>query len=144
MFFHVFLKGAFVGVTQGRLFLKKKMAKNTRGVSLTEIIIAMVLLAAVMLGITNVFISGTRMILHSRSRITSAEAGNFYFAPLQNDVRQDTWNAAGNKLAVGSRSGDPPKIDLDGIEYNGTYAVSDYSGMRKVKLTVQWEEHNPF
>jgi prepilin-type N-terminal cleavage/methylation domain-containing protein len=71
------------------------MAKDNKGLTLVEIIVAMVLLAGVMAGLTNVFVSGSRYVLHSRSRLSSMELGKFFLDPLQNEVRQDTWNTGG-------------------------------------------------
>jgi len=115
-----------------------------KGFTLTEIIVAMVILAAVMAGLTNVLVSGSRYLLHSRSRMSSAELGKLFLDPLQNDVRQDSW-VTGNNLTVGTRAGTP--VTLDGIPYNASYDISNHpqaSGIRKVKLTLNWTEPLPF
>ncbi|HTZ11411.1 MAG TPA: prepilin-type N-terminal cleavage/methylation domain-containing protein [Candidatus Margulisiibacteriota bacterium] len=115
------------------------------GFTLTEILIAMVILAAVMAGLTGVFVSGSRYVIHSRSRISSAELGKYFLDPLQNDIREDSWDQVGNNLTVGIRSG--VSVDLDGITYHANYDVTNQTqapGLRKVKLTLTWTEPAPF
>ena len=50
-------------------------------------LIATIILALVLIGIVNVFISSKRWILHSRERMSAVELGKLFLAPLQQDVR---------------------------------------------------------
>lgn len=114
------------------------------GLSLVEIIVAMVILSLVMLGFINLFMSGKRFIIHNRLLMTGGELGRYSLEPLQTEVRQDTWNnTAVNNLAVKTYNGSP--ITISGVTYTPNYTVSDktvYSSsvIRKVKVDVKWNE----
>jgi Tfp pilus assembly protein PilV len=121
---------------------------NSKGVSLLENLIAVVILVFIILGLVGIFISGRQHIAHSRSLVAAAELGRYYLDPLQMQVRQDQW--AGNGL--GARNGAFCQSDaallpqnINGILYTPTYVVSDAPGsttIRRVKLTVTWTEPN--
>jgi prepilin-type N-terminal cleavage/methylation domain-containing protein len=130
---------------------------NKRGLTLLEIIIAMLILALVMTGIANIFLAGKRHIGRARSKIQAAELGRLFVAPLQKDVRQDTWDKSTNALSVtaptsrdcAQQPGCPPENQrkLDNITYNPTYTITDVSigtgttlPLRKVKVTIKWNE----
>jgi hypothetical protein len=121
---------------------------DTKGISLLENLIAVVILVMIIFGMVGIFISGRQHIGHSRSLVAAAELGRYYLAPLQMQVRQDQW--AGNCL--GARNGTLCQSDaaflpqnINGILYTPTYVVSDAPGtttMRRVKLTITWTEPN--
>ncbi|MCX5694521.1 MAG: prepilin-type N-terminal cleavage/methylation domain-containing protein [Candidatus Omnitrophica bacterium] len=78
--------------------------KNYIGFTLVEVIVAMVVFALVVVGLTSVFISGGKLIMHNRERMTSGQLGKLFIDSLQKDVRQDTWasGAASNGLTLGT------------------------------------------
>ena len=116
---------------------------NKRGFTLLEIIVAMVLFAGVMAGLVGVFVAGKRHVIHSRERMTGGELGKLFLDPLQMAVRQDTWDAAGNILKIGSTSAVPTKVN--NVDYTGQYDVNAVAGtdLRKVKVQVNWTELSP-
>jgi len=134
---------------------------NKSGLSLLEVVVSVILLALLVTGIANTFISGKRFILHSRARMSSAEMGRIFLDYLQMHVRNDTWDGATNALATGSpiycdsNVGHTPQIQgcpsentrrlnttsKDVIVYNATYDISDGpSNLRKVRVRISWDE----
>lgn len=99
-----------------------------------EIIVASVILALVIAGTANVFISSRRFMAQSRERINEGELGKYVLDPLQMDVNASTWDQAGNQLTVGTRS---QSKTINGKSYNFTYNVSQVAGtdLRKVEVT---------
>jgi len=135
---------------------------NKKGFTLLEILIAALILALVMTGLASIFLAGKRHLAHTRSKIQAAELGKLFLAPLQQDVRQDTWdNPSTNALSIGTRycDSDPDHSDqqlpncpsqaertLDGIEYSAQYDISEDStrpNLRKVVTTITWNEATP-
>jgi Tfp pilus assembly protein PilW len=114
---------------------KNSPAENS-GLSLVEILIAMLTFALIMGGLANLFFSTQRLATHHRYRVVAAELGRFFLDPLQMDVRQDQWGS--NCLSSGA--GCPGNEIVDGITYTPVYNTSGLMGMRKVRLTVQWTE----
>jgi hypothetical protein len=121
---------------------------NTKGVSLLENLIAVIILILILFGLIGIYVAGRKHIGHSRSLVAAAELGRYYLDPLQIQVRSDQW--AGNCL--GTRNGtlcqaDPLLLpqNINGILYTPVYVVSDAPGStttRRVKLTVTWTEPN--
>jgi len=128
---------------------------NKRGFTFIEIIVAIVILAMVMTGIANIFLAGKRHLGRTRSKIQAAELGRLFLAPLQKDVRQDTWDRPTNALSTtpvtGRSCAEQPDCPaeaqrtLDNITYNPIYVISDVNigagatlPLRKVKVTISW------
>jgi prepilin-type N-terminal cleavage/methylation domain-containing protein len=115
-----------------------------KGLTLTEILVSTVILALVALGLTNVFVSGKRQIVHSRARMTTAELGKYFLDPLEMDVRQDQWG--NNCLSSNPTTGCPTTPQsIDNITYTPAYTINNVTGttLRKVKLTISWNEPQP-
>ncbi len=108
-----------------------------------EIIVSMSIIFLILLGLANLFVAGKRHILHSRSRMVSAELGKVFLDPLQMQVRQDQWGS--NCLSSNPTAGCPRNATIDNMRYNATYRISDLGlgQLRKVNLTVSWNETNP-
>jgi prepilin-type N-terminal cleavage/methylation domain-containing protein len=126
--------------------LLKKIDSLRLGLSLIEIIVAMVIMSLVMLGFINLFIRSKGFIIHSRSLMTGGELGRYFLDPLQMEVRQDTWNTAANNLRP--RTYDGNNMTISGITYTPNYTVSNTtvcssSIIRKVKLVLRWNETSP-
>jgi Tfp pilus assembly protein PilV len=111
---------------------------NKKALTLLEIIISMVILALVISGLINVFISGRQLIQHSRYRMSAGEISKLFIDPLQFYVRQDTWNSGcfGTDSLANSTNG----------SYTVAYTISNLSNnttnasVKKVKATINWTE----
>lgn len=126
---------------------------NKKGFTLIEILISAFILALVTTGLAYVFLAGRRHLAHTRSKIQAAELGRLFLAPLQMQVKQSDWNSSSNDynspnlLQKGTRTGSMET--LDGIVYTSTYEISVLPGfsadspMRKVKVTIAWNEITP-
>lgn len=124
------------------------MRLEKKALSLLEIIVSLILLSLIMLGVTNLFITGKSWILHARSRMAGGELGRHFLEPLQMQVRQDAWGS--NCL---TRDGTNPAgcvtdswIDpASKIEYKPSYEISSVTGtnLRKVRFAVKWTENLP-
>ena len=116
--------------------------KFTSGLTLVEIIVSVVILALVMAGLVNVYISTKRYILHSRARMTGGELGKAFLDPLQMDVRQDQW---GNNCLSGNNSACPgaQSVGSPTITYTPTYTITPLgngTNLTKVVLNITWNE----
>jgi prepilin-type N-terminal cleavage/methylation domain-containing protein len=108
---------------------------NKKGLTLLEIIISVIILALIMTGLVNVFVSGKKLIQHSKMRRGGGEIGKKFLDPLQGYVRQDTWstNPLGSDKISKSTQGD----------YSSVYEASTHSkeaNIKKVKATISWTE----
>ncbi len=110
------------------------------GFTLVEIIVSMVVFALIVIGLSSVFISASKLIVHNRERMTSAQLGKFFLDPLQADVRYDTWDQSSNELRVGSRSGAGQTIN--NRNFSEAHVVSIVSGtdLRRAVSTISWTE----
>jgi prepilin-type N-terminal cleavage/methylation domain-containing protein len=131
---------------------------NKKGLTLLEIIVSTLLLAIVMAGLTNIFLSGKRYLLHSRSRMSGGELGKLFLDPLQMYIRQDTWNQVGNALNTqvsycddnGSHPQNPacPQNASSrtlapitySVEYNTTTPDAAHPNIRRVVANITWNE----
>jgi len=134
---------------------------NKKGLSLLEILISLVVLALLMASLTNLFVTGKRYILHSRSRMAAGELGRLFLDPLQMAVRQDTWVNPNNPLATGIfycdnepahaafQHPDCPalaSVNLNGIAYTARYNITrdnPTANLTKVQVDINWTESAP-
>lgn len=109
---------------------------NKKALSLVEVLVSVMILALIMGGMANVFMTGKRFIFHSRARMAGGELGKFFLDPLQMDVRGDTW---GNNC-LSAATGCPLAQTLSGIIYTPVYEFSNVAGtsLRRVKVTISW------
>ena len=118
--------------------------KKQDAFTLLEVLVSTVILAVVISGIANIFLSGKRYILHSNARMTGGELGRFFLDPLQMDVRQDQWGVSGsNCLNGGSCSGFEI---INSIKYTPAYTItkdSPIANLNKVKVNITWDEISP-
>ena len=146
-----------MAVDQERIMLSKK------GIGIMEIIVSTVLLALILAGMVNIFISGKRHIISSRSRMSGGELGKHFMDPLQMHVRQDTWDkwdaTTKNDLTTGTRYCDdglghtPQQSNcssatertINGVKYGATYVIDSVAGtdLRRVKTTIAWPKTSP-
>lgn len=129
----------------------------------------MTLLAAIMVGLMNVVVSGKRLILHSRSRMGGGELGKVFVDFFPSYVSAGDWETANNDYALtnplstracascnhpgghtelGADPANPHRLP-GGVGYTSTYRVRDVPGfpnypMRKVRLDINWTSPRPF
>jgi prepilin-type N-terminal cleavage/methylation domain-containing protein len=111
---------------------------NKKGLTLVEILVAMVILSLVLSGLVNIFVGGKRYVLRARSRMTASELGKYFLGPLQMQVRQDDWGS--NCLSTSPGTGCPGAEFINNITYTPVYNNSNISGtsLRKVRVTISW------
>jgi Tfp pilus assembly protein PilV len=117
------------------------------GLSLLEIIVAMLILSLVMYGMVSLFVVSKRFVYHSGSRVISMELGKSFFERESLSVTADHWETNKNCLYCATVCVDEPPIKYNGIEYNVTYYtanVTDSSSLdttlRKVIINVTWQD----
>ena len=119
---------------------------NKKGLSLLEILIAALILTLVITGLVSIFVSGKRLILHSRARISAGELGKFFLDPLKIQVRQDEWQWGANCLSNNAAC-NPQQETVGPITYNAVYNTSDVllgpGGPRRVTVNITWNEPAP-
>lgn len=110
--------------------------------TLLEVLVSTVVLAVVIAGIANVFLSGKRYILHSRARMAGGELGRFFLDPLQTDVRQDQWGSN----CLSAQTGCPGAQTVEGLSYAPNYNITNNSpvaNVNRVKVNIIWNEPSP-
>ena len=65
-----------------------------KGLTLVEIIVSMLILGLVMLGLSNLYISSKRWLIHARARMIAAELCRYFVDPLQNNVKFINWSTS--------------------------------------------------
>ena len=113
--------------------------RERRGLSLMEIIVSLVITALVLVGLANLFVATKRHLLHSRTRIVSAELTKSYLEPLRADVRQDQW---GSNCLSGGAGCPPANVSINGMNMTVSYQFSNVTGttLRRVNVLVGWNE----
>lgn len=134
------------------------LRRGVTGFTLLEIIVAAIIIAVLMWGLTNLFISGRRHIMHARLRMAGGELGKYFLEPLQREVREDQWQANSNCL-TGNGAGTCPHTtgcdlctwrDPSRIVYTPNYQITPLlvdaqnplGRLRKVRLRLSWTEHD--
>ncbi len=114
------------------------MKRRIRGLTLVEIVMALVILSLTMSGMLSVIISAKRITKHSRSRTTGGELARVYLEPLAMEVRQDQWTVN----CVGSSNCTYPARTLNFVNYTQTIVVSalGVSSLRRVRLDLHWND----
>lgn len=129
-----------------------------KGLSLFEIIVATMILAIIITGLANIFVSVRRFNLNSQLKMSGGELGEFQLSRFSDEVRQDQWDGSSDDYQAGSllrKTGeggvteDPITLSSSPYperQYTPTYTVSvppsfaETSQMRKVKVTLTWAE----
>jgi prepilin-type N-terminal cleavage/methylation domain-containing protein len=117
--------------------------RSTRGLTLLEILVALVILSVVLTGFGNVLTVARKYLSHSRARLCASELTKYYLSPLAAAVREDNYTTG--LLAENAARHSPEEPTVDGILYNGTYNISsiilqDGTRIRCVNLTIHWNE----
>jgi prepilin-type N-terminal cleavage/methylation domain-containing protein len=84
------------------------LKKNKKGLSLAEILIAMVILAIVAAGIFASFIAGNRFSNRAKRRMAAINIGRYIIEDLYKNVRADTWINTSNLLSCGDDNNNYP------------------------------------
>ncbi len=114
--------------------------RNIAGLSLLEILIAMMILALVLVGFSNVFVVSRSYMKHSHSRISASQAGAMFLEPLQNAVNQSNWDLSSNPLYPQTTVGAARTIG--GVVYTPSYVIDNITSttLRRVKVDIIWNE----
>lgn len=120
---------------------------SKKGLTLLEILIAVLIFSITIVGFANLFISGKRYILHARDRMSGGELGKFFLDPLHMQVRQDLWSA-GTQCITGDLTSCPQTQTINNTDYDSTYNISDLlpdaqnplGRLRKVRVNLTWTE----
>jgi len=146
------------------------MKNSKRALTILEILISSVILAITMAGLSGLFVSGKKYILHERMRMSGGGLGAAFLDPSQVAVSQgqtavgslDGWNQSNNGLRI-TPSGDYRYCDSDpahaskqasfcppasartmsNTEYSAQYKIEDVGStnpVRKVTTTINWTE----
>lgn len=118
-----------------------------KGISLLEVVISAVILALIMGGLGNLFVSGKRYILHNRYRMTAGELGKRFLDPILKDVKA---NIEGTCLGSNSENRAalcPGYANIEEIIYTPTYTNfekvkvgTNNLEIRKIVVSINWEE----
>ncbi|MBI4707890.1 MAG: prepilin-type N-terminal cleavage/methylation domain-containing protein [Candidatus Omnitrophica bacterium] len=107
--------------------------------TLMEILVSMIIFSLLVMSFAALIVTGKRYIASSRARIAGGEIGKYFLDPLQLQVRQDQWG--NNCLSAGINCDTANWIDpSSGIVYTPAYNFSDVNNLRKLKLTLTWNE----
>jgi prepilin-type N-terminal cleavage/methylation domain-containing protein len=144
------------------------MKNNRKALTMIEILVASIILAITAAGLSGIFVSGKRYILHARTRMAGGELGSAFIDPLQAAVRQgatstsssDGWGQANNALDIASTvycdgiaghnqlalCPSANQRRLSNIEYGAQYNISAIGAAsnpgRKVTTTINWAEND--
>ncbi|MCM8791634.1 MAG: prepilin-type N-terminal cleavage/methylation domain-containing protein [Candidatus Omnitrophica bacterium] len=124
------------------------MSKSKKSFSLTEVIVASVILSIAMVGITNLFLSSKKYFQHSRCYAQATNLIRFFLDEFVMAVRADQFRGgdyiSSNPLNLGNHSLATIRLGLPYINYFPQYRVSEVENeVRKVKFTIRWWE-SPF
>jgi hypothetical protein len=121
--------------------------KDRIGLSLLEIIIALLILSLVMYGLTSLFIASKRFMYHSSSSVLSMEVGKYFFEDQGLVVTADNYTSGRNCLYDDAACAGNDNVTYNGIRYNITYHTENVTNstnadttLRKVIINVTWVE----
>ncbi|MDD4941633.1 MAG: type II secretion system protein [Candidatus Omnitrophica bacterium] len=122
-----------------------KKSKDRIGLTLLEIIVAMLILSLVMYGFVSIFTVSKRFVYHSSSRVVSMEVAKFFFEDANLSVSADVYpdkNCLYNETMCQDAN-----YTLNNILYNVSYvtgtvknASDEDTTLRKVVINVTWTE----
>lgn len=124
------------------------MPKDRIGVSLLEIIVAMLILSLVMYGFVSIFTVSKRFVYHSGSRVVGMEVGKIFFEDPGLSVSADVYGPPGKNCLYNDSLCVDTNYTLNNILFNVTYqtdnvtyyANSTNTTLRKVVINVNWTE----
>ncbi len=120
--------------------------KDRIGLSLLEIIVALLILSLVMYGLTSLFTVGKGFVYRTGSRVVSMEIAKFFFEDQGLTVSADNYTSNQNCLYNGSVCVNGTAT-YNGIAYNINYYTSNVTNftnadtsLRKVIINVSWTD----
>jgi hypothetical protein len=120
--------------------------RNKTGLSLLEIIVALLILSLVMYGLTSLFVMSKGFVSHSSSRILSMEVAKYFFEDPGLAVTAENYTANQNCL-YNNTSCSGANVTYNGMVYNITYDTQNVTNstnadttLRKVIINVTWTE----
>ncbi len=118
------------------------------GVSLFEILVALIVFSIAITGIITLFNSAKKFQLHNRSNIAGSELGKLFLDPLQQDVNATTWSVGNCVSTDGTNTNCDPASQtqtVNNINYTLTYNKDQVPGtnLRRVQLQLNWNELSP-
>ncbi|MFA4984108.1 MAG: prepilin-type N-terminal cleavage/methylation domain-containing protein [Candidatus Omnitrophota bacterium] len=127
-----------------------RIAKGNKGLTILEILVALLILALIIGGLANIFISSKWYLIHGRSLMTAAELARYFLDPLHGNVSQETWNTT-SWLGTGGSFNDTYQtkhLMAGSFYYNYTskYNItvdSPIGNLTKVVLNITWNEVTP-
>ena len=116
---------------------------NSRGLTLTEVIVASVILVLTTGGILLIFSTQDTAVVHTGRKMQASDFASQTLEELKNAVREDSWSAG--DLSLGAH---PKPIQTAGDfrdTFNGLRSYQVDAGpaddaYRKVTVTVEWQE----
>jgi len=122
-----------------------RMVRN-KGLSLLEILVATMILAIVMAGLANLFVSSKWHIMRTRSLIVVGELARYFLDPLQGNVSGDNWDSKISCLYsknCTSQVLQNTQLTPGNFSYNYTVSynitnVTSVNNLTKVVLTINW------
>lgn len=128
---------------------------NDKGLSYIEILVSSILVAIVLVGLANLFFVAKRYVALGGSKGAGMELGKRFLDPLQMQVRQDTWGAAGNDLSATAPyrycddDGSTPnqtncpsqaQRTVNNVIYTSRYDIGNPTvyTVRRVQALIQW------
>jgi type II secretory pathway pseudopilin PulG len=118
--------------------------KSLPGFTLMEIVVSLIILAAVFGGITATFIGVKRYVSRASRRLTAVNLGRQVLNSLYTRVRADTWNTGLLSVNVSPKNCSVADVQvpnttaaMDGFAYGpNTYTVSQIAGREYREVTV--------
>jgi type II secretory pathway pseudopilin PulG len=121
--------------------------KDRTGLSLLEIIVALLILSLVMYGLTSLFIVSKNFVNQSGSRVLSMDVAKYFFENASLAVTADNYTSNKNCLYDDAACANNHNVTYNGIRYNVTYHTENATNstgvdttLRKVIINVTWVE----
>ena len=121
--------------------------KDRIGITLLEIIVAMLILSLVMYGLLSLFVASRQLVYHSGSRVVGMEVAKYFFEDANLTVSALNMSGLENQSCLYNDSCCVSvNRTYNQIQYNityHTYPVYNETGteiMRKVVMDVEWSE----
>jgi len=112
--------------------------ERTKGFTLLEIIVSLLILSLVIAGTMSAFTASRRYIKRAQHRLQATNIARGILEDLYREVRQDTWDTGRLRNGYSETN----TVTIDNITYTSNLTVSDVSGhqYRQVTVNVTWTE----
>jgi type II secretory pathway pseudopilin PulG len=111
-----------------------------KAITLVEIMVASILLAAVLAGLLASFVSVRKYVSRANTRLDAANLAGGSLAALSVDVRADQWNCTTTTYNLSDGNSNQITVPLDNSNYVSNYTVSGVTGhdFRQVVMNVSY------